>query len=61
MVTGDGGRLLYANGRSHFTAFSASAYHVTQVDVEGSSLVLKAVHVDGTVLDQVQITKTAAP
>lgn len=61
VVTGGGGRSLYPNGKSYFTAFSASAYHITQVDIEASSLHLEAVRADGVVIDQMRITKTVAP
>ncbi len=61
VVTGGGGRSLYRSGRSDFTAFSASAYHIVQIDIEGSSLLLRAIHVDGTLLDEVRITKTETP
>ncbi len=61
IVTGGGGRSLYSKGRSYFTAYSESAYHFTRVDVEGSTLAVRAIRRDGTVMDDVTVTKTLAP
>lgn len=60
VVTGGGGRSLYPNGTSNFTAYSESAYHVTTVEIEGQQLRLRAVRTDGSTLDQVTIDKAAA-
>lgn len=57
VVTGGGGKSLYPVGTSWFTAFSASAYHHVRVDLQGASLDLAAVGLDGSVLDRVTLTK----
>ena len=57
VVSGGGGQTLYPNGTSAFTATSASAFHVTVVDVVGSTLTITAVGLDGTVIDRATIAK----
>ena len=57
-MTGGGGNDLYASGTRAFTAYSESAFHVTQVDVDGATLTLTAVRLDGTVMDRMTITKS---
>lgn len=58
IVTGGGGKSLYASGLSAFTAFSVSTYHFVQVDVEGAALVLRALDANGVVLDELEVSKT---
>lgn len=57
VVTGGGGKDLYAAGTSAFTAFSVSTFHVTLVEVAGPTLTLTAIGTEGTVLDRATITK----
>jgi hypothetical protein len=57
VVTGAGGKSLYESGTSAFTAYSESAFHHVQVDLQGPTLVLTAVRSDGTVMDRMTITK----
>lgn len=58
VVTGGGGQTLYPSGTSAFTALSVSSHHVTLVEVDGLTLTLTAIGVDGTVLDRSTITKS---
>ena len=58
IVTGGGGRRLYGSGTSYFTAYSESAHHFVQVDVDQSSVNVTAIRSDGTVMDRMTITKT---
>jgi predicted phosphodiesterase len=51
IVTGGGGARLTRAGRSDFTAYSESAYHVVEVRVMGDVLVAQAIRVDGVVMD----------
>lgn len=60
VVTGAGGHTLYRSGTSAFTAFSASVYHFVGVEISGMRLSLKAVRIDGSVLDAMTIEKTRA-
>jgi predicted phosphodiesterase len=57
VVTGGGGNGLYASGTSAFTAYSESSFHVSVVDVEGSTLTLTVVRLDGTVMDRASVSK----
>jgi predicted phosphodiesterase len=57
VVTGGGGQTLYGSGAGSFTAASESAYHVTVIDVAGSTLSITAVALDGTVIDRASISK----
>ena len=60
VVTGGGGRVLYALGPSlPYEAFSKSTFHVTAVDVSGNTLTLRAVERDGAVMDSMTLTKEA--
>jgi hypothetical protein len=61
VVTGGGGRSLYAAGTSFFTAKSQSIHHFTQVDVSGPTIHLRAIAFDGTLIDEAQITKSGGP
>lgn len=56
VVTG-GGASLYGAGTAWFTAASASVPHHVTVLVEGNRLSLEAIHVDGSVIDAMTITK----
>jgi hypothetical protein len=58
VVTGGGGKSLYDSGTSEFTAFSRSAYHFVQVDVDGLTLTLTAIGTDDRPFDKVTIRKT---
>ena len=58
IVTGGGGKTLYGlTALSPIEAVSVSAYHVTAVDIIGSTLLLYAVGLDGTVFDTMSLTK----
>lgn len=61
VVTGGGGRSLYASGKSFFTAFSESSYHFVRVDVDGLELRLEAIREDGSPLDHMSIRKSPPP
>lgn len=61
VVTGGGGASLYPAGASPFTAFSASVFHVTQVQVNGNVLTLRAIRADGTVIDTLTVDRNPAP
>jgi hypothetical protein len=58
VVTGGGGNELYPSRTSAFTATSASRHHVTLVSVEGPTLTIEAIALDGTVFDRATITKS---
>jgi 3',5'-cyclic AMP phosphodiesterase CpdA len=61
IVTGGGGRSLYALGPAlAYEAISRSTYHVTSVDVDQNRLILTAVERDGTVVDMMTVTKAVA-
>lgn len=60
VVTGGGGKDLYAAGESEWTAFSKSVHHATKVQVEGDRLTLEAVEPDGTVIDRVKLDRRDA-
>ena len=59
IVTGGGGRALYAvtTPWNAYEAFSKATFHVTVVDVNGHTLSLQAVESDGTVMDAMTISK----
>ncbi|HYR69248.1 MAG TPA: FlgD immunoglobulin-like domain containing protein, partial [Candidatus Dormibacteraeota bacterium] len=58
IVTGGGGRALYALSTSPvYEAYSLSAFHVTVVDVTTNTLGLQAVARDGSVIDAMTLTK----
>ena len=57
VVTGGGGKSLYAAGFSEFTAASVSVYHHVVVDVAGGVLSMRAVDRDGVVVDSMTISK----
>ena len=61
VVTGGGGAPLYPAGVSPFTAYSASVFHVTQVQVNGNALTLRAVRADGTAIDTLTIARSPTP
>ena len=61
IVTGGAGRALYAiSPLQPIEAFSKSTFHTTCVDIVGNTLSLKAVERDGTVFDQMALTKDAS-
>jgi len=57
VVTGGGGKSLYAAGFSEFTAESVSAYHHVVVDIADGVLRLRAVDRQDVVVDTMTITK----
>jgi 3',5'-cyclic AMP phosphodiesterase CpdA len=65
IVTGGGGKTLYGLvAPTPLEVFSLSAYHVTSVDVIGSTLQLRAIGLDGAIFDSMSLTKatvTAGP
>jgi acid phosphatase type 7 len=52
VVTGGGGAELYPVGTSTFTAFSASRYEYTRVRVEGCTMVIEGIGLDGAAFDR---------
>lgn len=58
IVTGGGGRALYKSRLGAFTAFSESAYHMVQVDVNDLRLTLTAIDESGAELDRMVLTKS---
>jgi hypothetical protein len=62
VVTGGGGAALYPSGSDYWTAVSSSVYHYTRVSVDGCTLRVEAVRIDGVVFDQFAIDRcTPAP
>ena len=59
VVTAGGGKDLYPNGTSDYTAYSESSFHFALIDVDGSDLTLTAVGAGGGILDRITITKSA--
>ena len=59
VVTAGGGKDLYPNVRSDYTAYSESSFHFALIDVDGSDLTLTAVGAGGGILDRITITKSA--
>lgn len=59
VVSGGGGRSLYPNATSSFTAYSASVFHITAVSVSPTTISLQAMRADGTVFDA--WSKTLSP
>ncbi len=58
IVTGGGGRALYAlAGSPVYEALSLSAFHVTVVDVATNTLGLQAIARDGSLIDSMTLTK----
>jgi predicted phosphodiesterase len=60
VVTGGGGAALYLAGRSNFTAYSRSAYHLTRVEVHNCTLTLQAIALDGAIFDTLVLDKCEA-
>ncbi len=58
VVSGGGGKDLYARGTSTFTAYSESVHQAIRVDVVGGTLSLTPVRADGTTMDPITVTKT---
>jgi hypothetical protein len=57
IVTGGGGALLSAVGRSDWTAFSGTFYHATEVQIEDQTLTLAPVEIDGRRRDSYTLVK----
>lgn len=57
IVTGGGGAMLARVGRSHWTAFSASMYHVTEARIENHILTLEPVEIGGRRRDRYTLSK----
>ncbi len=57
VVTGGGGKSLYAAGFSEFTAASVSAYHHVVVEIADGVLRMRAIDRDDVVMDTMTITK----
>jgi 3',5'-cyclic AMP phosphodiesterase CpdA len=55
VVTGGGGKDLYPSGWREWTAYSESSFHVTCVEADASSLVLRAVRLDGSEMDRMTL------
>jgi acid phosphatase type 7 len=55
IVTGGGGGALESVGTSPLTALSVQAFHYLRVNVDGPSLTLTAVGMDGSTIDQVTL------
>ena len=56
VVTGAGGAALYPVGTSSFTAFSASRNEYARVRVEGCTMVIEAIGLDGAAFDRSSIS-----
>jgi hypothetical protein len=61
LVTGGGGAPLYPNGTSAWTAYSASRYGYTKVMVDGCTLTLRQIGLDGAALDSTSLSHCVAP
>jgi hypothetical protein len=61
VTTGGGGRKLYAAGRSSFTAYTESAFHLTRLTVAADALRIEMIRADGAVRDTATLTKPATP
>jgi hypothetical protein len=58
VVTGGGGRALYAlTAPTSIEAYSKSTFHAVAVTVAGSALLLQAIERDGTVMDEMSLVK----
>jgi len=57
-VTGGGGGGLTQTGKSDFTAYSDSVYHLLLVEMTAGTLTVKAIDRNGTVFDSVTINKS---
>jgi predicted phosphodiesterase len=57
VVTGGGGRSLYASGTSAFTACAEAAYHHVEVELDAATATFTAVRRNGTAMDRFTIAK----
>jgi acid phosphatase type 7 len=58
VVTGGGGGALETVGSTAQTAISVQAFHYLRVDIDGTSLTLRAIGLDGAQIDQVSLGVT---
>jgi len=61
VVTGGGGAPLYSVGRSSWTAYSESAYHLCKVTVDSLNVTLTMIRRDGVVRDSYALSVTSIP
>jgi predicted phosphodiesterase len=61
VITGGGGAALRAVGSGWWTAYAASAYEFTRVDVQGCQLRLRAIGLAGDALDDYSLNRCVAP
>jgi calcineurin-like phosphoesterase family protein len=61
VVSGGGGFSLRPVGSSDFTAYSASIFHFLHAELEGDTLLLRAIDTSGGVIDSVRIPRVSAP
>jgi calcineurin-like phosphoesterase family protein len=60
IVSGGGGFSLRAVGSSDFTAHSESTFHFLHADLQGDTMLLRAIDTSGNVIDSVRIAQAAA-
>jgi hypothetical protein len=61
VVSGGGGVGLRAVGSSDFTAYSESILHFLHAELEGDTMLLRAIDTSGSVIDSVRIARVPAP